>query len=279
MSTNVNRNRLSETMQQAHDRIYTGSVKQAIRWLGFNKILSTPYWKLAFALSDDTRTHTILNQTVKFRTTTFSEFRRFDDFVGERPVLEDVLRSLDQGDVFYDIGANVGTYTCFVASKLGPGQTVAFEPEPNNVERLSENLSLNHLNAMIEQVALSDQNGTVELALEGDESGEGTHAIATDSTQHTIEVEIATGDSIVDRRELPDPTVLKIDVEGAELSVLRGMKETLREHCRLVYVEVHPDKIDEYGKSPAEVHSLLEEAGFEFEEFERRGKQYFLRAE
>lgn len=80
--------------------------------------------------------------------------------MGERPVLEDLLQSLKPDDVFYDIGANVGTYTCFAASKLGPNAVVAFEPERKSATRLRENLDLNALDAQVVENALSDINET-----------------------------------------------------------------------------------------------------------------------
>ncbi|WP_217920700.1 FkbM family methyltransferase [Halorubrum sp. CBA1229] len=203
---------------------------------------------------------------------------RFRDLAGERSVVEDLLNDLDSDDIFYDIGANVGTYTCFAAAKLGPGRTFAFEPEPENADRLRENLDLNNLDAEIVQIALSNTNGTVDLALTGDEAGEGKHAIATGDDGQTLEVETARGDSIIKERELPKPTVVKIDVEGAELSVLRGLRETLRENCQLVYVEVHKEKIEDFDGEVSEVKTLLTDAGFEVAETFQRGSDVFLRA-
>jgi predicted RNA methylase len=101
-----------------------------------------------FTLADDTQTHSIANQTVSFHTGTFDEFIRFRNLVGERAILEDLLRSLEPDDVFYDIGANVGTYTCFAASKLVPNAVVAFEPEPKNATRLREDLDLSDFRQM-----------------------------------------------------------------------------------------------------------------------------------
>jgi FkbM family methyltransferase len=203
---------------------------------------------------------------------------RFHNFVGERSLIKSLIDTLSEGDVFYDIGANVGAYTCFAAAELGPTKTVAFEPEPKNIGRLRENLELNNLNAKILQIALSNGNSTVDFALSGDEAGEGEHAIATGDDERTLEVDTARGDSIIEERGLPKPTVLKIDVEGAELSVLRGLRETLHENCRLVYVEVHTEKIRDFGGEASEVETLLTDAGFEVTEISQRGSEVFLRA-
>jgi FkbM family methyltransferase len=203
---------------------------------------------------------------------------RFRDLNRERPVVEDFLTNIDPEDIFYDIGANVGTYSCFAAAKLGPGRTISFEPEPKNAEHLRKNLEMNGLEAEIVQIALSDTDGTANLALTGDEAGEGEHAIATGDNDHTLKVQTARGDSIIKKRGLSKPTVVKIDVEGAELSVLRGLQDTLHESCRLVYVEVHPEKIEDFGGKASEVESLLIDVGFEVTEISHRRSEVFLRA-
>ena len=269
---------IATILRRTRDRFYSGWVRQSILRIGLNKLLSGPYWQLVYSLSENTQTHDLADRSIDFRTDTFTEFMRFRDLAGERSVVEDLLTALDSNDVFYDIGANVGTYTCFAAAELGPGRTVAFEPEPENADHLRENLELNDLDAEIVQIALSDTDGTVDLALTGDEAGEGEHAIATDKDERTLEVKTARGDSIIEERELPKPTVLKIDVEGAELSVLRGLRETLHENCRLVYVEVHTEKIRDFGGETSEVETLLTDAGFEVTEISQRGSEVFLRA-
>lgn len=268
----------SKLLKQARNRLYTGNLRYAIRRLGLNEPLSDLYWKLVFALADDTQTHSIAGQTVSFHTETLDEFIRFEGFMGEKQILKDVVQSVGTADRFYDIGANVGTYTCFVASKLGSGTVTAFEPEPRNVKKLKRNLEQNGLDAQVVEVALSDTNGSIELALAEGDAGEGEHAIAAGESQATIEVKTKRVDTIVQEDWIEPPTVVKIDVEGAELSVLRGMKETLQKHCRMVYVELHTNKIERYSGTVDEVYSLLGDAGFEIEVIERRGSQHFIKA-
>lgn len=258
-------------LRKGRDEFYRGFLCQAVRQAGLNKLLSDPYWKLAHRLSGDVQIQTIECQKLEFITTTHTEFMRFRNLTGERPILEGLLRSLEPTDVVYDVGANVGTYTCFVASELGSRRTVAFEPEPQNAARLRDNLELNELDIELVEIALSDGDGTVELALSGNEAGEGEHAIATDQATETIDVELARRDAMIERRDLPTPTVVKIDVEGAELSVLQGLSETLRNHVRLAYVEVHPEKLPEFGDSAPEVRAPVKNIGFVVLELSSRG--------
>ncbi|OYR83523.1 hypothetical protein DJ84_08020 [Halorubrum ezzemoulense] len=271
---------LGEKLRYLRSQLYSGRIRQLIRKTGVNRILSKPYWKLVHLLSEKKQVHKITNHEISFWASTFTEFMRFrdHDLVGERLIIKDLLTTLNSNDIFYDIGANVGTYSCFIAAELGPGKTVAFEPEPDNATHLKENLKLNDLDADVIQVALSDTDGTIDMALTGDEAGEGEHAIATDDNERTLEVETAKGDTIIEERGLPKPTVVKIDVEGAELSVLRGLRKTLHENCRLAYVEVHPEKIKNFGGEACEVEAFLMGAGFEVTEISQRGGEIFLRA-
>lgn len=229
------------------------------------------------SLANDTQTHSIAGRTVSFHTETVNEFMRSRSLMNERDILEDLSRSLEPDDVFYDVGGNVGMYTCVAALELERGAVVAFEPEPKNANRIEENLELNGLTAEVSRTALSDENGTVELALAGEDVGEGKHAIATDGETGTVQVDAAKVDTLVRDGELPPPTVVKVDVEGAELQALRGMKKTLERDCRLVYVEIHTENISHYGGTAEEVHSLLEDSRFEVDEVGRRGGQQFVR--
>lgn len=265
-------------LRKGRSLLYKGYSRRLIRQIGLNKIFSDPYWKLVHKLSGDAQTHTVDRHKINFKTNTHTEFMRFRDLTGEKAIISDVLQSLEPDDIVYDIGANVGTYTCFVASKLGPGHTVAFEPEPQNTGRLRENLALNGLEADIVEIALSDTNGTADFALLGDEVGEGEHAIATVDETNTIKVKTARGDDVIKQHDLPLPTVLKIDVEGAELSVLRGLSTTLRKHVRIAYIEVHPAKISKFGDSTSGVRAFLEESGFDVVKLSSRGNELFLRA-
>ncbi|MFC7227998.1 FkbM family methyltransferase [Salinirubellus salinus] len=232
-----------------------------------------------YALSGKTETHTICGNSVHFLTDSYSEFRRFRDLVSERDVITEVLESLEPADVFYDVGANIGMYTCFVANELGADRIVAFEPHEESVDRLRENLQHNNLDAKIIPVALSDIEGKVDLAVAGDQVGEGEHAIATGRTARTVEVEVNRGDGLIDRCDLPEPTVIKIDVEGAEFAVLNGLRSTLQESCRLVFCEIHPRKIQNFDANEGDVYKLLRSYGFEIEAIHQRGSEHFIKAE
>lgn len=138
---------LAALLRRLRSSIYTGLIRSIARKTGINQYFSDPYWHLVYQLSEDTQTHSIGGQQVEFQTRSFEEFLRFRELAGEKPVLQEFVESITPSDTIYDVGANVGTYTCFAASKVDSGQVIAFEPEPHNISSLRTNLDLNDFRA------------------------------------------------------------------------------------------------------------------------------------
>ncbi|HEU4935072.1 MAG TPA: FkbM family methyltransferase [Vicinamibacterales bacterium] len=158
-----------------------------------------------------------------------------------------------RGGIVWDVGAHIGFHTLGFAALVGPaGRVVGFEPNPSNCERLQLNLEKNpDLAARIEihRCALSDREGDCVFALSHDiDSGassmsflEGTASSvdpATSARWDRIVVPVRTADAF-GRDRLPRPNVVKIDVEGAELLVLRGAAETMKSGRATMIVETH----------------------------------------
>jgi FkbM family methyltransferase len=138
------------------------------------------------------------------------------------------LRKHLQGGTFLDVGANIGLVSLLVADKVQ--QAILFEPNPAAVERARENLRLNNLNFEIVAEALSDTDGTVEFENAGTMSSCNRTVDGFTTSQPTITVPRTTFDHFWRqyRADVPSISGVKIDVEGHENSVLRGMKEFLR---------------------------------------------------
>jgi FkbM family methyltransferase len=161
------------------------------------------------------------------------------------------------GDIFYDIGANVGFYT-LIASYLvkNEGHVYAFEPFLKNVEFLKKHVALNGLqNVTLFQLAIADHDGWVHFK-EGDEGGTGK--IAEDGN---LEVPVVSLDSIIADKKLSPPNVLKIDVEGAEYQVLKGASALFRDHKPLIFLATHGDQIHK------QCVDLLNNLGYQLETF------------
>jgi FkbM family methyltransferase len=222
------------------------------------------------------------NTRAVFKTTSSREYARNKTLHGEKDVIADLLQTLDKTDVFYDIGANVGTYTCFAGQHLDEQNVVAYEPHPGNADRLRENVMMNGIQADIRTVALSNETKSSKLTLSGraDEAGVGTHSLSTENDEETIDITLIRGDELTENGDIPTPNVVKIDVEGAEQLVIEGLSSTLEDNqCHTIYCEVHPDRITDFGGSVSELHELLESKGYAVSRFENRSPEYFLKAE
>lgn len=164
---------------------------------------------------------------------------------------------LAPGDVFWDVGAHVGFFSVIGARKVGPtGATYAFEPLPANVAALRHNAALNAFpNLEVFDAALSDRAGETSLQLVGNSTGPKLlDAGADERSAGTIHVRTYAIDDLVAEGRTRPPTLLKIDVEGAELLVIEGARKTLAAHRPVVICEMH-------GKN-AEYVALMTELGY-----------------
>jgi len=204
----------------------------------------------------------------------------YHEFDSESPVIVDLLSEVEDGDVFYDVGANIGLYSCVVAHVLEPGNVVAVEPSPRAYGKLQENAALNGDGIHTCQVALSDADSQVAFAVDvgGRQSRMSTLNVDNPRTEAEItEVRSRRLASLLDEEGVPAPTVAKIDVEGAEYDVLRGMGDHLEE-IRVLYCELHHPVLDDFGTSAAEVVEYLRSAQFEVERLFQREENEFLKA-
>lgn len=237
-------------------------------------------WKTALSvIAPEYRTEAA-GTSCTFRPTTRSEYVRARTLGGERHVVEAFLSGLRPGDIVWDIGACIGTYACFAADRAN--HVVAFEPEPTNRARLRKNLAANAPGDRwtVAATALASGGALERLASEFVEAGGGHHYLVSGETAGGTPVEVTSGDELAGTA-YPDPSVLKLDVQGAEGVVLDGLEETLPD-VRSVFVEIHEEKCRRYDTDPADVERALECAGLTTERLGRpssnRDGVYFLRA-
>lgn len=154
----------------------SGLVKGGGRFIYWQSGLRSTRYALEYKFNGSPVTRTIDGTTASFAVSSPKEYARASTIHGERPVVADVLQTIESDDVFYDVGANVGTYTCFAGQVVDDGNVIAFEPHPANVDRLRENASLNDVQAEVRPVALSNERGPTEPAVSGenDQAGVGT---------------------------------------------------------------------------------------------------------
>jgi FkbM family methyltransferase len=158
---------------------------------------------------------------------------------------------LRPGDLFLDIGANVGIYSV-IAAELG-AELMAVEPDPETAARLRNNLALNGYTAQIFECAVGAQSGMARFTVGLDT----INRIATDGNR---EVPVRTVDDILGERQAHG---VKIDVEGFEIDVLRGAEKALSEwRLRLIQLEWNSTSIAATGEDRKPVQSLLTSHGY-----------------
>ncbi|MCW2969034.1 MAG: FkbM family methyltransferase [Solirubrobacterales bacterium] len=192
---------------------------------------------------------------------------------GEPQVEQAYLELLRPGDVVYDVGANIGWYSLLAARVVGPaGRVLAFEPSLENALFAQQNAAVNGLdNITVVPAALTDrdgwmtflQGGSVEGRLEKDDSAAQAERRASRNMRFEgrTQVPVTTLDSWLAQTGEPPPSVVKIDVEGAEVGVLRGMEQTLRGAGPTLIIELHGTR--------DEVADQLDHSGYEHFTIER----------
>jgi FkbM family methyltransferase len=158
----------------------------------------------------------------------------------EQDLLAEHLRP---GDVFYDVGAHIGSLSLLAARLVGPaGHVVAFEPSPENAAQLRRNVDLNGFeNITVVEAAVSSRAGLARLDLRREERVKARLVGSAEPRRDgVVSVRTVSLDGWRAEESFPLPSFLKIDVEGAEMAVLHGADEVLRASRPVMLVEVHP---------------------------------------
>jgi FkbM family methyltransferase len=186
------------------------------------------------------------------------------------PELQWAIGNLDlENCVAYDIGANIGFSTLLLAQAVGEkGKVIAFEPFPENVERLQKNLDLNDMGKLVQVVQRAVMEKNIEvpfLTYERDSMGHLENVRKErELLQGKINVEGETLDHFVFQAGNPPPDFLKIDVEGAEALVLQGATRLLAEVRPTMIIELHTQE------ATGEVWQIMSRNGYSFFRLEPR---------
>jgi FkbM family methyltransferase len=206
----------------------------------------------------------------------------------ERGVAALVSKTVKPGDIFIDVGANIGFFTLYAARCVGPsGRVIAFEPDLENIALLNRNILENGFGDRVvcEAKALSDKPGTLVLYRSAHNGGDHTTydrqaGIATFASEGKLDVHGA-----YDQHSATDPRIpvsieavsldsylgdgrvdfIKMDVQGAEGLALKGMANILRRaNAPKIVFEFWPAGMELSGSSARAALELLQESGYHF---------------
>ena len=174
----------------------------------------------------------------------------------EAKVMEEKIKG---GNIVVDVGANIGLHTLNMARIVGnTGQVFAFEPDPSNFKILGKNVKVNNYkNIILEQKAVGDKHGRATLYQSDDP---GRHRIFPQTkAKGQVQVELTSLDKyFIDSNLVDKINFIKIDVEGLEFSVLKGMENILKNNKKIkILFEFMPKNIMEAGFMPIELLNYL----------------------
>ena len=242
-------------------RFYAINYAQAIRETNNQKTYSINYQGLSpvFSLSDP------------YSASFFGYY--FKDSIYEEEALKIILRETGDQAIFADVGANIGYFSVMAALQAEKGKVFAFELGDENCKIIRENLKLNRLaNVTLEHCAVSDSEGQVFHQ----DSPVGNAVLKIIETNETndpdiIPVKSLTLDNYFEKMQV-FPGFIKIDVEGAEMKVLKGMKQILVKGPK-VLIEIHPRELTEFNSSEQEVCDWLQSFDYSWSVIENGDKK------
>lgn len=177
-------------------------------------------------------------------------------------------------DIFYDIGSNVGMFTIYSAKKKI--LTYSFEPHPSNVEILYWNIFLNNLMnyVIVLPIALYSKKSLLNFELRDLTGGVAKNTLTENNVKKNLSFSTLSYDldSLVDERALKKPTKVKLDVDGNEMRILKGMKKNLV-NVKEIYIEMIVGKKKQ--KNYNEILSFLKKNNFKI--YKKFNENYLFR--
>jgi FkbM family methyltransferase len=169
-------------------------------------------------------------------------------------------RVVRDGSVVADVGASIGYFTCLFAHWTGRrGKVIAFEPWPVSLRYLHANIAGNAFrNVVVDTTALFDTSGPGYVSTP-------SYRVTPGHTEdlQAITVDLRRFDEIPAVRSLDRLDAIKIDIEGAELRALEGMRASIARWQPVLLVEVHPQFLPIYGNSLEQLHEFLKSIGYD----------------
>lgn len=181
--------------------------------------------------------------------------------------VHDIIRQyLKPNDVFIDIGANFGLHTVYAAKLVGEkGRVFAFEPVTKHLNLLQKNLSLSHVKNRVEIVSSAVSNSTESslifyLSPEEEIAVTASLKASNNNSKKTKVANIRLDDywNSIDK----EIKLIKIDVEGAELEVLKGAEKLLKKWKPKLLIEVHGFALPSFGTNVKELRNFLDILGY-----------------
>lgn len=186
--------------------------------------------------------------------------------IWEPSVTQWIGARLRPGDVFVDVGANIGYFSLLASKAVGAtGRVIAIEASPVIFHSMEHNFALNKArNIRAVNIAAADQAGKLALFHGTDYNSGETTTIAGQGLDLFCEVDALPISAILEPHELRQARLIKMDIEGGEWPAINGIKSTLSEMPPSLewIIEMHPAQLKTIGRSAEDIVALFEAAGY-----------------
>jgi FkbM family methyltransferase len=173
-----------------------------------------------------------------------------------------------------DVGANIGEITLLAAKRLSKGRVLAFEPTPEVFAQLKRNVSINNFSSVeLFNYGLYDQIGSLPVyAIDDHPFGtrnDGVTSLFSDGNDHTeMSVPLRRFDDVACESGLTRLDIMKIDVEGAELMVLKGTENSIKKFRPVIIAEISACKFRRAGYTPEDLLGYLDTLDYDVRDLE-----------
>ena len=184
-----------------------------------------------------------------------------------------------EGMNILDIGANIGYYTAIFSQLVGVnGTVISIEPDEESYKYLSKSIdSFNYKNVFSFRLAASDTKQKLPLFISKDNRGD-NRLYSTNQKRKSIIVECLTIDELLKENKIENLDLIKIDVQGYEPKVLKGMRNIVKSSKKLIILsEFWPKGILEAGENPKEFLTTLRKMQFQLFELNKNGSLIILK--
>lgn len=255
--------------------------------LFFKYLFQFPYFKrhyFGFYKHFFSKYHLFKNETKEITYDSNLKMRLYlEDFIQQqiyfldyydKPSIQFLKNNLKPGDVYIDVGANVGAFALVACSHVGvQGKVIAFEPVSHVYDQLKYNVQLNHFSQMtIEKLALFNENTQLNLILSSNENLGMSSIFRHDAINGKTEIVNAVrGDDYFLQKNISRIDFIKMDIEGAELFALQGLEETLEKFKPILFVELSEAVLANSSVKKEEIITFLKKMKYEMKGIDNAG--------
>jgi FkbM family methyltransferase len=210
-------------------------------------------------------------QSSLFRRAFLALYSVYKQYLEAGPV-DELRQFVPQGSIVIDVGANVGFFSRRFATWVGPqGEVILLEPEDRNFDALRSMLTREGLigRSRLMKAAAAETSGKALFNVNPQHPGD--HKLSVDDTG--VAIDVVRLDDVLAEKRRGIPSLIKIDVQGAELAVLRGAPEILRLARPALFVELDENGLGKFGASVADIFRYLDGFGYDGFWLEKGGKR------